>query len=64
MNKIWHYTTLTHLEKILNDQTLKVSEAEKNYGIRPAVCFRKCYLGTYSNKNDWQCHSVTFKNGA
>lgn len=41
MNIIWHYTLPLHLEKILKDQILKVSEAEKKFGIRPAIWFSK-----------------------
>ena len=41
MNLIWHYTSNFHLEKILKSQTLKVSEAERLYGLKPAVWFSK-----------------------
>lgn len=41
MNIIWHYTSCIHLEGIINAQKLKVSEADRRFGFKPAVWFSK-----------------------
>ncbi|MBK7311199.1 MAG: hypothetical protein IPI93_10500 [Sphingobacteriaceae bacterium] len=41
METIYHYTSLIHLEKILQDGYLKVSDADRKFGIKPAIWFSK-----------------------
>lgn len=41
METVYHYTSSYHLEQILQDGRLKVSKADRNFGIRPAVWFSK-----------------------
>lgn len=41
MNIIWHYTSCVHLEGIIKEQKLKISEADRRFGFKPAVWFSK-----------------------
>ena len=39
MTLIWHYTSLQHGEKIFEEELLRVSEAERKFGLKPALWF-------------------------
>jgi len=41
METIYHYTSLIHLENIVQDGYLKTSGADKRFGIKPAIWFSK-----------------------
>ena len=41
MTLIWHYTSLQHGEKIFEEELLRVSEAERKFGLKPAIWFSK-----------------------
>jgi len=44
MEIIWHYTTGLHIEKIIQEKRLRVSEVERMVGLKPAVWFSKNQL--------------------
>ena len=52
MTLIWHYTSLQHGEKIFEEELLRVSEAERKFGLKPAIwCSKNPHWEPTATKN-------------